>query len=80
MISPSSGLRGRRHGPVPVRPILLGARLMDLGARVIKIERPMAVTCRDVFISATRKSAVTRPIFHAISRAKESLAIDLKNE
>ena len=54
-------------------------RLMDLGARVIKIERPEGGDLsRRLYLSDTESGDST--IFHAINRSKESLAIDLKSE
>ncbi|NLS15271.1 CoA transferase [Rhizobium sp. P40RR-XXII] len=54
-------------------------RLMDLGARVIKIERPGGGDLsRGLYLSDHEIGDST--IFHAINRSKESLAIDLKNE
>lgn len=54
-------------------------RLMDLGARVIKIERPAGGDLsRGLYLSDHERGDST--IFHAINRSKESLAIDLKNE
>lgn len=54
-------------------------RLMDLGARVIKIERPAGGDLsRGLYLSDHESGDST--IFHAINRSKESLAIDLKNE
>ncbi|WP_267550493.1 CaiB/BaiF CoA-transferase family protein [Rhizobium rhizogenes] len=54
-------------------------RLMDLGARVIKIERPGGGDLsRGLYLSDDERGDST--IFHAINRSKESLAIDLKNE
>lgn len=54
-------------------------RLMDLGARVIKIERPAGGDLsRGLYLSDDESGDST--IFHAINRSKESLAIDLKNE
>ena len=54
-------------------------RLMDLGARVIKIERPGGGDLsRGLYLSDEESGDST--IFHAINRSKESLAIDLKNE
>jgi CoA:oxalate CoA-transferase len=53
-------------------------RLMDLGARVIKIERPEGGDLsRGLYLSDGESGDST--IFHAINRSKESLAIDLKN-
>jgi CoA:oxalate CoA-transferase len=55
-------------------------RLADLGARVIKIERPDGGDlCRRLYLSDTEIGGDST-IFHAINRGKESLAIDLKNE
>ena len=54
-------------------------RLMDLGARVIKIERPDGGDLsRRLYLSDTEIGGDST-IFHAINRAKESLAIDLKD-
>ncbi|WP_420960454.1 CaiB/BaiF CoA transferase family protein [Brucella sp. IR073] len=54
-------------------------RLLDLGARVIKIERPDGGDLsRRLYLSDTEIGGDST-IFHAINRAKESLAIDLKN-
>jgi len=54
-------------------------RLMDLGARVIKIERPDGGDLsRGLYLSDAESGDST--IFHAINRSKESLAVDLKNE
>ncbi|MFN8253970.1 MAG: CoA transferase [Ferruginibacter sp.] len=57
-----------------------GLRLADLGARVIKIERPGSG-------DAGRKLAIknlwvdeSSLLFHTINRNKESFAADLKNE
>ncbi|HMF68812.1 MAG TPA: CoA transferase, partial [Phyllobacterium sp.] len=55
-------------------------RLMDLGARVIKIERPDGGDLsRRLYLSDTEIGGDST-IFHAINRAKESLAIDLKDD
>jgi CoA:oxalate CoA-transferase len=55
-------------------------RLQDLGARVIKIERPGAGDLsRSLYLSDTEIGGDST-IFHAINRGKESLAIDLKNQ
>lgn len=55
-------------------------RLMDLGARVIKIERPDGGDLsRRLYLSDTEIGGDST-IFHAINRAKESFAIDLKDE
>ncbi|KQV12348.1 acyl-CoA transferase [Rhizobium sp. Root1203] len=54
-------------------------RLQDLGARVIKIERPDGGDLsRRLYLSDTEIGGDST-IFHAINRAKESLAIDMKN-
>ncbi|MGB3541100.1 MAG: CaiB/BaiF CoA-transferase family protein [Mesorhizobium sp.] len=55
-------------------------RLLDLGARVIKIERPDGGDLsRHLYLSDTEIGGDST-IFHAINRAKESFAVDLKNE
>lgn len=55
-------------------------RLMDLGARVIKIERPDGGDLsRRLYLSDTEIGGDST-IFHAINRSKESFAVDLKNE
>jgi CoA:oxalate CoA-transferase len=55
-------------------------RLMDLGARVIKVERPDGGDLsRRLYLSDTEIGGDST-IFHAINRAKESLSIDLKDE
>ncbi|MFD1793103.1 CaiB/BaiF CoA transferase family protein [Ochrobactrum teleogrylli] len=54
-------------------------RLMDLGARVIKIERPDGGDLsRRLYLSDTEIGGDST-IFHAINRGKDSLALDLKN-
>jgi crotonobetainyl-CoA:carnitine CoA-transferase CaiB-like acyl-CoA transferase len=54
-------------------------RLQDLGARVIKIERPDGGDlARRLYLSDTEIGGDST-IFHAINRAKESLALDLKD-
>lgn len=54
-------------------------RLMDLGARVIKVERPDGGDlCRRLYLSDTEIGGDST-LFHAINRNKESLAIDLKS-
>ena len=54
-------------------------RLMDLGARVIKIERPGAGDLtRSLYLTDTEIGGDST-LFHAINRGKESLAIDLKD-
>lgn len=55
-------------------------RLLDLGARVIKIERPDGGDLsRRLYLSDTEVGGDST-LFHAINRGKESLSIDLKNE
>lgn len=54
-------------------------RLADLGARVIKIERPGAGDlCRQLYISNLELDGDST-LFHSINRNKESFAADLKN-
>jgi crotonobetainyl-CoA:carnitine CoA-transferase CaiB-like acyl-CoA transferase len=56
-----------------------GLRLADLGARLIKIERPKSgeggrqIAIKNLFVDADSL------VFHTINRNKESLAADLKN-
>ena len=53
-------------------------RLADLGARVIKIERPgSGDICRQLYVSDTELAGEST-IFHAINRNKESFSADLK--
>ena len=55
-------------------------RLLDLGARVIKVERPDGGDLsRRLYLSDTEIGGDSS-IFHAINRAKESFAVDIKNE
>jgi len=57
-----------------------GLRLADLGARVIKIERPgVGDLCRNLYISDTDLDGDST-LFHAINRNKESFAANLKDE
>jgi len=57
-----------------------GLRLADLGARVIKIERPeTGDICRHLYTSNVIMNGESS-VFHAINRNKESYAADLKNE
>jgi len=57
-----------------------GLRLADLGARVIKIEKPVSGDiCRELYVSDVMIEGEST-IFHAINRNKESFAADLKNE
>src|SRR5918993_4081174 len=54
-------------------------RLADLGARVIKIERPGAGDlCRQLYISNLALDGDST-LFHSINRNKESFAADLKD-
>jgi CoA:oxalate CoA-transferase len=54
-------------------------RLADLGARVVKIERPQGGDlCRQLYISNLELDGVST-LFHSINRNKESFAADLKN-
>jgi CoA:oxalate CoA-transferase len=54
-------------------------RLSDLGARVIKIERPdRGDLCRRLYLSDTEIGGDST-LFHAINRGKESFSADLKN-
>lgn len=58
---------------------LCGLKLADLGARVIKIERPGAGDlCRTLYISDVDIGGVNS-LFHAINRNKESFAADLRD-
>ncbi|MCR8635626.1 CaiB/BaiF CoA transferase family protein [Paenibacillus radicis (ex Xue et al. 2023)] len=54
-------------------------RLADLGARVVKIERPEGGDiCRTLYISNLELDGDST-LFHSINRNKESFAVDLKN-
>lgn len=54
-------------------------RLADLGAQVIKIERPgIGDICRELYVSDVLIAGEST-IFHAINRNKQSYAADLKN-
>lgn len=55
---------------------LAGLRLADLGARVVKVERPTGDICRTLYVSDT-EIAGDSTIFHAINRGKEGVALDL---
>ena len=56
-----------------------GLKLADLGARVIKIERPdVGDLCRNLYISDTDLDGDST-LFHAINRNKESFAANLKD-
>lgn len=53
-------------------------RLSDLGARVIKVERPgIGDLTRQLYLSDTEIDGDST-LFHAINRSKQSIAIDLK--
>jgi len=57
-----------------------GLRLADLGARVIKIERPeTGDICRHLYTSNVIMNGESS-VFHAINRNKESYVADLKKE
>lgn len=59
---------------------LCSLKLADLGARVIKIERPgLGDLCRTLYLSDTEIGG-TNSLFHAINRNKESFTADLRNE
>lgn len=54
-------------------------RLQDMGARVIKIEKPDGGDlARSLYLSDTEIGGDST-LFHAINRSKESLSLDLKN-
>ena len=54
-------------------------RLADLGARVVKVERPDGGDlCRQLYISNLELDGDST-LFHSINRNKESFAVDLKN-
>jgi CoA:oxalate CoA-transferase len=56
-----------------------GLRLADMGAQVIKIEKPgTGDICRQLYVSDVRIEGEST-IFHAINRNKQSYAADLKN-
>ena len=53
-------------------------RLADLGARVIKVEKPVTGDlCRQLYVSNVRLDGEST-VFHAINRNKESIVADLK--
>ena len=59
---------------------LCSLKLADLGARVIKIERPgTGDLCRTLYLSDTEIGG-TNSLFHAINRNKESFTADLRDE
>lgn len=54
-------------------------RLQDLGARVIKVEKPnVGDLCRQLYISDTDLGGDST-LFHAINRGKQSLTVDFKD-
>ena len=54
-------------------------KLADLGARVIKVERPgVGDLCRNLYLSDTDIDG-DNTLFHAINRNKESVTADLRN-
>lgn len=54
-------------------------RLADLGARVIKVERPgVGDLCRQLYLSDIEIGGDST-LFHAINRGKESIALNLKD-
>lgn len=58
---------------------LCGLKLADLGARVIKVERPgVGDLCRSLYLSDTDIDG-TNSLFHAINRNKESVTADLRD-
>lgn len=59
---------------------LASLKLADLGARVIKVERPgTGDLCRNLYLSDTEIDG-DNSLFHAINRNKESLTADLRDE
>ena len=59
---------------------LCSLKLADLGARVIKIERPgQGDLCRTLYLSDTEIGG-TNSLFHAINRNKESFTADLRDD
>lgn len=55
-------------------------RLADMGARVIKIERPgTGDICRMLYVSDVKLHGGESTIFHAINRNKESFSADIKD-
>lgn len=56
-----------------------GLRLADMGARVIKVEKPgSGDICRLLYVSDVKLEGGESTIFHAINRNKESFLADLK--
>lgn len=78
MIKPLEGLLVLEFAQFMAAPTA-GLRLADLGARVIKIERPVKgeagrqIAIRNIFVDGDSL------VFHTINRNKESYAADLKN-
>lgn len=78
MIKPLDGLLVLEFAQFMAAPTA-GLRLADLGARVIKIERPVKgeagrqIAIRNIFVDGDSL------VFHTINRNKESYAADLKN-
>ncbi len=59
---------------------LCSLKLADMGARVIKVERPgVGDLCRTLYLSDTEIGG-TNSLFHAINRNKESFSADLKSD
>ena len=58
---------------------LCGLKLADLGARVVKVERPgVGDLCRHLYLSDTEIGG-DNSLFHAINRNKESITADLRD-
>jgi len=58
-----------------------GLRLADMGARVIKVEKPgTGDICRTLYVSDVTLEGGESTIFHAINRNKESFIADLKED
>ena len=75
---PLSGLTVLEFSQFLAGPVA-GLRLSDLGARVIKIEKPeVGDLCRYIYLSDTNLSG-DNSLFHAINRNKESFVADLKS-
>jgi CoA:oxalate CoA-transferase len=75
---PLSGLTVLEFSQFLAGPVA-GLRLSDLGARVIKIEKPeVGDLCRYIYLSDTNLRG-DNSLFHAINRNKESFVADLKN-
>lgn len=78
MVKPLEGLLVLEFSQFMAGPTA-GLRLADLGARVIKIERPVKgeagrqIAIRNIFVNGDSL------VFHTINRNKESYAADLKN-